>query len=48
MPFTDEATYYSNFETEFRNFWTNGSYYCIFSGMAFHPNRSMSQLLYRP
>ena len=48
MPFADEATYYTNFETEFRNFWTNGSYYCIFSGMGFHPDRSMSKLLYRP
>src|SRR5262249_10815636 len=33
MPVTDEATYYSNFDAEFQNFWTNGSYYCIFAGM---------------
>jgi tryptophan 6-halogenase len=48
MPFTDEASYYTNFETEFRNFWTNSSYYCIFSGMGFQPDRPMSKLLYQP
>jgi tryptophan 6-halogenase len=47
IPFTDEARYYTNFETEFRNFWTNSSYYCIFSGMGFHPDRPMGKLLYR-
>jgi tryptophan halogenase len=25
----DASAYYNNFETEFRDFWTNSSYYCI-------------------
>lgn len=37
QPSTDESTYYGNFEAEFRNFWTNGSYYCIFTGMGSNP-----------
>lgn len=33
LPLTDENSYYTNFEAEFHNFWTNGSYYCILAGM---------------
>lgn len=47
MPVTDEDNYYGNFEAEFRNFWTNSSYYCIFSGMGFHPDSPMPKLRYR-
>jgi tryptophan halogenase len=48
MPFADEQTYYTNFETEFRNFWTNSSYYCIFSGMGLLPDNPLPKLRYRP
>ena len=47
MPITDEETYYSNFEAEFRNYWTNGSYYCIQAGMGALPEQSLAALQYR-
>jgi tryptophan halogenase len=33
----DASAYYNNFETEFRDFWTNSSYYCILAGMGWIP-----------
>jgi tryptophan halogenase len=48
MPVTDEKNYYGNFEAEFRNFWTNGSYYCIFAGLGLVPKRPMPALLHKP
>jgi tryptophan halogenase len=48
MPITDEETYYDNFEAEFRNFWTNGNYYCIFAGMGWVPEEPLPALRYRP
>jgi tryptophan halogenase len=48
QPFISEADYYGSFDNEFRNFWTNGSYYCIFSGMGFLPDRPLGRLSYRP
>lgn len=47
-PSTDEGTYYGNFEAEFRNFWTNGSYYSVFSGLGVRPRTSLPLLSYRP
>ncbi|WP_433234933.1 tryptophan halogenase family protein [Actinomadura nitritigenes] len=47
-PLTDEHNYYANFEEEFRNFWTNGSYYCIFAGLGFLPERPLPLLRYKP
>ncbi|SNQ52009.1 Flavin-dependent tryptophan halogenase RebH [Frankia canadensis] len=47
-PITDESTYYGNFEAEFRNFWTNGSYYCIFSGLGLHPDAPLPALAHQP
>ena len=38
-PLADEGSYYANFEAEFNNFWTNGSYYCILAGMGLLPDR---------
>lgn len=38
-PIADAASYYGNFEAEFRNFWTNGSYYCILTGLGMLPTR---------
>jgi Tryptophan halogenase len=48
MPITDEANYYASFEAEFRNFWTNSSYYCIFAGMGWLPDSPMPKIRYRP
>lgn len=48
QPIADESTYYDNFEAEFRNFWTNGSFYCIFSGLGFMPDRPYPSMVHRP
>jgi mannose-6-phosphate isomerase-like protein (cupin superfamily) len=48
MPVTGEDAYYGNFEAEFRNFWTNGSFYCILGGMGWHPYQAMPSVRYRP
>ena len=48
MPFADVDTYYSSFEAELRNFWTNGSFYCIFAGMGWVPEKSVPCIRYRP
>jgi tryptophan 6-halogenase len=47
MPISDEKSYYGNFEAEFRNFWTNGSYYSIFGGLGLVPEKPMPALLHR-
>src|SRR4029450_12012450 len=47
-PIADESNYYGNFEAEFRNFWTNGSYYCIFAGLDFLPNHPLPVLAHKP
>jgi hypothetical protein len=47
-PVTDESTYYGNFDAEFRNFWTNGSYYCIFTGMNLLPDQPLPAIMYKP
>jgi tryptophan 6-halogenase len=46
-PITGEATYYDSFEAEFRNFWTNGSFYCILAGMGWVPDRPLPSIRYR-
>jgi hypothetical protein len=47
QPVTNVSTYYGNFEAEFRNFWTNGSYYCILAGLGFIPESPPPALTYR-
>jgi tryptophan halogenase len=47
-PLSTEQDYYGSFDNEFHNFWTNGSYYCIFSGMGFLPDRPLGRIAYRP
>ncbi|NKY24945.1 tryptophan halogenase family protein [Nocardia gamkensis] len=47
MPIADEDTYYGNFEAEFRNYWTNGSYYCIFAGLDYLPERPLPSMVAR-
>ena len=48
LPLSSEEDYYGSFENEFHNFWTNGSYYCIFAGMGFLPDRPYARLAYEP
>nr|6IB5_A Chain A, Tryptophan 6-halogenase [Streptomyces albogriseolus]6IB5_B Chain B, Tryptophan 6-halogenase [Streptomyces albogriseolus] len=48
LPVTDEGTYYGNFEAEFRNFWTNSNYYCIFAGLGLMPRNPLPALAYKP
>jgi tryptophan halogenase len=48
LPITDESNYYGNFEAEFRNFWNNSNYYCIFAGLGFVPDHPLPELTYRP
>ncbi|KYF52561.1 tryptophan halogenase family protein [Sorangium sp. So ce854] len=43
----DEASYYDNFDYEFRNFWQDGNYYCILSGMGWQPDRVLPVIRYR-
>ena len=47
-PLSSEEDYYGSFDNEFHNFWTNGSYYCIFAGMGFLPEHSYARLAYEP
>lgn len=47
QPFTSVDNYYGNFEAEFRNFWTNGSYYCILAGLGMLPDNAPPALSYR-
>jgi hypothetical protein len=48
MPITTEKNYYDNFEAEFRNFWTNGSYYAIFAGLGATPPGPLPALFHKP
>jgi hypothetical protein len=47
QPVTNVGTYYGNFDAEFRNFWTNGSYYCILGGLGMLPEGPPPALTYR-
>lgn len=44
----DDSTYYETFDFEFKNFWLNGNYYCIFAGLGMLPDRSLPLLQLRP
>ncbi len=44
----DAARYYSNFEEEFRNFWNNSNYYCVFAGLGYLPERALPRLAHMP
>lgn len=48
QPTVDVGTYYGNFEAELRNFWTNGSFYCVFAGLGVEPDAPMPVLAHRP
>ena len=47
-PTSDETAYYANFEAEFANFWTNGSYYSIFAGLGLRPDHPLPILDSKP
>jgi tryptophan halogenase len=47
-PFTSEGDYYGRFDNEFHQFWTNGSYYCVYAGMNFLPDSPQPRIAYRP
>ncbi|HST57415.1 MAG TPA: tryptophan 7-halogenase, partial [Longimicrobium sp.] len=47
-PFTSEGDYYGRFDNEFHQFWTNGSYYCVYAGMNFMPDSPQPRIAYRP
>ena len=42
-----EDNYYSEFEEQIRNLWTNESYYCILAGMNWFP-KPVPSIRYRP
>lgn len=46
-PVIDESTYYSSYEAELSNFWSNSNYYCIFAGLGFIPEHPYPALTYR-
>lgn len=48
QPTSDEGSYYDNFEAEFQNFWTNGSYYSVFSGVDLLPDAPLPALAHKP
>ena len=48
IPPLSEDSYYDSFEYEFRNFWLNGSYFCIWAGLGLLPERVMPILRHRP
>ena len=43
---SDADAYYANFDWEFRNFWTNSSFYCILAGMGWVPEQPLPRLRY--
>ncbi len=47
QPTTSEDNYYGNFAAEFRNYWTNGSYYCILAGLGLLPDRPLPALAHK-
>ncbi|WP_447034981.1 tryptophan halogenase family protein [Streptomyces sp. DSM 118878] len=47
-PASTEGAYYDNFDVEFRNFWTNGSYYSVFAGLGLEPDHPLPALMHRP
>ncbi len=45
---SNSADYYSAFDFEFENFWSNSNYYCVLSGMGVHPEQSPPLLEHNP
>ena len=47
LTLTDDAAGYNSLENEFRNYWANSSYYCIFAGMGWLPDAPQPRIRYR-
>jgi tryptophan 6-halogenase len=47
QPTVDSSAYYTSFDLEFDNFWTNGSYYAIFAGLGVLPEHPLPLLAYK-
>jgi tryptophan 6-halogenase len=47
MPIADEDAYYSDFEAEFHNFWTDSSFYCVLAGNGFVPDSPLPTIAHR-
>jgi tryptophan halogenase len=47
QPTVESAAYYTSFDMEFDNFWTNGSYYAIFTGLGVLPEHPLPLLTYK-
>lgn len=45
---TDVDGYYQNFDNEFRNFWTNSSFYCVLGGLDVIPEQPYPRIRYSP
>ncbi|NEP06748.1 MAG: tryptophan 7-halogenase [Okeania sp. SIO2G4] len=45
---SNEDNYYGSLDNEFHNFWTDGSYYCVLSGLGCLPEQSHTQMHYHP
>lgn len=43
---SDVDGYYTNFEHEFRNFWTNSSFYCVLGGLGVAPEQPYPKIRY--
>jgi len=46
QPLSDVDGYYTNFENEFRNFWTNSSFYCVLAGLGHVPQHVYPRIRY--
>ncbi len=46
QPLSDVDGYYGNFDWEFRNFWTNSSFYCMLAGLGLVPEQAYPRIRY--
>ena len=46
QPLSSEQNYYTNFDNEFKNFWTNSSFYCVLEGLGQVPERAYPRIRY--
>lgn len=46
QPLSTEDNYYTNFDNEFRNYWTNSSFYCVLEGLGQVPDQPYPRIRY--
>ncbi|HEY6729274.1 MAG TPA: tryptophan 7-halogenase [Polyangiaceae bacterium] len=46
QPLSSEDNYYTNFDNEFGNYWTNSSFYCVLEGLGQVPNQPYPRIRY--